>query len=179
VSFAINNGELIPCGCENALEGTLTQMLGRWLLDRAGFMHNPEFDTSENRYFASHCTCSWKLYGPDQPPQKFWVRPFFHQLPKTPALDVEWTPGDPALLVKYLSGKSGGLACWSGKVIESPTCPPVGGCATRVLMEIDKVDDVCRVYSGPHPILFCGDQGDARRFKAFARMHRLDYKGNV
>ena len=51
VSFAINNGNLIPCGCENHLDGTLTLMLGRWLLDRAGFLHNPEFDTSENEYF--------------------------------------------------------------------------------------------------------------------------------
>ena len=57
VSFAINNGELIPCGCENHLDGTLTLMLGRWLLERAGFLHNPEFDTSENRYFGAHCTC--------------------------------------------------------------------------------------------------------------------------
>ena len=42
----------------------------------AGFLHNPEFDTSENRYFASHCTCAWKLHGPQADSQEYLVRPF-------------------------------------------------------------------------------------------------------
>lgn len=177
VSFAINNGELIPCGCENHLDGTLTLMLGRWLLERAGFLHNPEFDTSENRYFGAHCTCAWKLHGPQAGSQEFFVRPFFHQLPKTAALDVQWSPGQPVMLAKYLS-RQDTLACWIGKVICSPTSPPTGGCATRVLVEIEDVDDVCDVYHGPHPILFCGDRSDARRLKAFAKMYRLTLVGN-
>jgi hypothetical protein len=178
LSFAINNGELLPSGCENHLDATLTLMLGRWLLDRAGFQHNPEFDTSENRYFGAHCTCALKLHGRQGPSQPFAVRPFFHQLPKTLALDVQWTPGEPILVAKYQSGKDK-LSCWAGKVIESPTSPPTGGCATRVLMEIDGVPDVCDIYAGPHPVLFCGTRGDARRMKAFARMYRLELEGNV
>ncbi|HOW71355.1 MAG TPA: hypothetical protein PKY77_12195 [Phycisphaerae bacterium] len=178
ISFATNNGALVPCGCENDLNATLTLMLGQSLLDRAGFQHNPEFDTSENHYFASHCTCAWKLHGPQGASQPYLVRPFFHQLPKTPALDVQWTPGEPVMVAKYLSGQDQ-LCCWTGKVIASPTSPPVGGCATRVLMEIDGVDDVCNIYSGPHPILFCGDRGQARCFRAFARMYRLRLEGNL
>jgi hypothetical protein len=178
VSFAINNGQLVPCACENHLDAALTMMLGRWMLDRAGFQHNPEFDTSENRYFGAHCTCAWKLHGPQGPSQEFLVRPFFHQLPKTAALDVQWTPGEPVLLTKYHSGKDT-LSCWSGKVISSPTSPPAGGCATRVLMDMDGLSDVCDVYRGAHPVLFCGDRGDARRLKAFARMYRLKLEGNV
>jgi len=178
ISFAKNNGALVPCGCENDLNATLTLMLGRWLLDRAGFQHNPEFDTSENRYFGAHCTCAWKLHGPQAASQPYLVRPFFHQLPKTPALDVQWTPGEPVMVAKYHSGKDT-LCCWTGKVIESPTSPPTGGCATRVLVEIDRVDDVCKIYPGPHPILFCGDRGEARRFRAFARMYRLKLEGNA
>ena len=93
LSFALNNGELVPCGCENHLDATLTLMLGRWLLERAGFLHNPEFDTSENRYLGAHCTCAWKLHGPQGSVQEYLVRPFFHQLPKTPrsgcAMDTE------------------------------------------------------------------------------------------
>ena len=100
VSFSINNGQLIPCGCENHFDGTITQMLGRWLFEKAGFMHNPEFDTSNNHYFASHCTCATKLKGPYGQDQDFLVRPFFHQLPKTAALDVQWTPGEPVMLTK-------------------------------------------------------------------------------
>ncbi len=178
ISFAINNGELLPSGCENHLDATLTMMLGRWLLDRAGFQHNPEFDTSENRYFGAHCTCALKLHGPQGSSQPFAVRPFFHQLPKTPALDVQWTPGEPILVAKYLSGKDT-ISCWTGKVIESPASPPTGGCATRVLAEIDGVQDVCDIYAGPHPVLFSGGRGDARRIKAFARMYRLKLEGNV
>ena len=178
ISFALNNGGLFPCGCENHLDPTLTLMLGRWLLDRGGFQHNPEFDTSENHYFAAHCTCALKLHGPQGPDQEFSVRPFFHQLPKTPALDVLWTPGEPVMVAKYLPGKDT-LTCWTGKVIGSPESPPTGGCATRVLVEIDGVADVCEIYAGPHPVLYCGDGGDARRFKAFARMYRLQLLGNV
>jgi len=178
ISFALNNANLLPCGCENHLDPTLTLMLGRWLLDRAGFQHNPEFDTSENRYFGAHCTCALKLHGARGPEQKFSVRPFFHQLPKTPALDVQWTPGEPIVVAKYLPGKDT-LACWTGKVVCSPTSPPTGGCATRVLMEMDEVKDVCEIYSGPHPVLYCADRGEARRLKAFARMYRLKLQGNV
>ena len=178
LSFAMNNGELLPSGCENDLNATLTMMLGRWLFDRAGFQHNPEFDTSENRYFGAHCTCALKLHGPKGVDQAYAVRPFFHQLPKTAALDVQWTPGEPIVVAKYQTGKSV-LSCWTGKVIESPASPPTGGCATRVLMEIDGVKDVCDIYAGPHPVLYCGDRGDARRMKAFARMYRLTLEGNV
>jgi hypothetical protein len=178
ISFALHNGDLFPCGCENHLDPTLTLMLGRWLLDRAGFQHNPEFDTSENLYFGAHCTCAVKLHGPEGPSNPFAVRPFFHQLPKTPALDVQWTPGEPILVAKYVVGQDT-LTCWTGTVIESPASPPTGGCATRVLASIDGVGDVCDIYAGPHPVLYCGDRGDARRFKAFARMYRLTMVGNV
>lgn len=178
VSFAMNNGNLVPCGCENDLNATLTLMLGRWLLGRGGFQHNPEFDTSENHYFASHCTCAWRLGGPEGPDQKLAVRPFFHQLPKTPALDVQWTPGESILLAKYHSGKDN-LSCWTGRVISSPTSPPAGGCATRVLMDIDDVADVCDVYRGPHPVLFVGDRSLGRRMKPFAKLCRLTLEGNV
>lgn len=177
-SFAWHNGHLFPSGCENHLDPTLTLMLGRWLLDRAGFQHNPEFDTSENLYFGAHCTCAWKLHGPDGPSQEFMVRPFFHQLPKTPALDVQWKPGEPVILTRYQVGKNS-ICCWRGKVIHSPQCPPTGGCATRVLVELEGLADVCEAYAGPHPVLFCGDRGDARRFKAFARMYRLQWVGNA
>jgi hypothetical protein len=178
ISFAINNGDLVPCGCENHLDGTLTQMIGRWLWDRAGFMHNPEFDTSENRYFGSHCTCAWKLHGPEGPSQPYAIRPFFHQAPKTAAADVQWTPKEPVFLAKYYSGQKK-LCCWTGQVVESPGCPPSGGCATRVLVDIDRVDDVCDIYPGTHPILFCGDRRDARTLKVFARMYQLECVGNV
>ncbi len=178
ISFCINNDNLVPNGCENDFNGTLTLMLGRWLMDRAGFLHNPGFNPRDNQYFGSHCTCARKLHGPDGPAADFWIRPFTHQLPKTPALDVQWTPGEPIMLAKYHSGNDR-LTCWTGKVIESPTMPPTGGCATRVLAEMDGMDDVRDVYAGTHPILYCGSRQEARRWRAFARMYGLEFEGNV
>ena len=34
------------------------------------------------------------------------------------------------------------LDAWIGDVIESPACPPAGGCATRVLLEMRDVAEV-------------------------------------
>lgn len=93
-------------------------------------------------------------------------------------MDVQWTPGEPVTLLKYLSEKNT-VACWTGKAIESPTSPPTGGCATRVLVDIDKVQDVCDVYSGPHPALFCADAGMARRIKVFSKMYNMGFSGNL
>ncbi len=178
LSFAINNGNLIPCGCENHLDPTLTQMMGRWLWERAGFMHNPGYDTSDNLHFGSHCTCAIKLKGPQGPDQEYHIRPFTHQSPATAALDVQWTPGEPVMLVRYY-GDDNKISCWTGKVNRSPGYPPTGGCATRVLVELDKVDNVCDTYPGPHPILFWGNRSDARRMKAFSKMYGLELEGNI
>jgi len=178
LSFATNNGLLIPCGCENDFNATLTMMIGRLLFERGGFQHNPEFDTSRNQYFASHCTCTTKLKGPVGASQDYFVRPFFHQLPKTAALDVQWTPDEPVTLVRYNSADDS-IACWTGKVINSPASPPTGGCATRVLVDIDKVDDVCDIYTGPHPILYCADKGMARRVKVLAKIQKISTVGNI
>ena len=178
LSFSLNNGNLIPCGCENALDGTITQMIGRWLFERAGFMHNPEFDTSENLYFGAHCTCATKLHGTDGSEQKYLVRPFFHQLPKTAALDVQWEPWEPVMLVKYFT-ETNSIGCWTGKIVESPKSPPTGGCATRVLVNMDNVENIADTYLGPHPILFCGNRKDARKLKAFTKLYGIDLKGNI
>lgn len=57
-------------------------MLGANLFGRGGFQHCPEFDTEENLYFASHCTCTTKLHGPDAKDAPYALRPFFHQMPQ-------------------------------------------------------------------------------------------------
>jgi hypothetical protein len=97
---------------------------------------------------------------------------------KTPAIDVQWPPEQPVFMAKYYSEQQK-LCCWTGRVVTSPTCPPAGGCATRVLLDIDRVDDICDIYPGPHPILFCGDRGQARALKVFAHLYHLQCEGNV
>lgn len=175
LSFALNNGALVPCGCENDLNATLTLMMGTALCGRGGFQHNPEFDTEENLYFGAHCTCTPKLHGPDARAQAYDLRPFFHQLPKTLALDVQWPEGEPVTLCKYYSGEKR-LAAWAGESVSSPGCPPSGGCASRVLVKVRDIEDVCTIYPGPHPVLICGEFG--RHFKTFAKLYEMDIATN-
>jgi hypothetical protein len=168
VSFSINNSDLTAsCGCENDIAATMTMLLNRYLFDRPGFEHNSEYDEVRNHYFATHCTCATRLNGPDKSPQPFKIRPFFHHLPKTPALDVQWTPGTPVILAKMHPQHN--VQYFLGKVIGSPTCPPTGGCATRVLVDF-AVDDITAVYMGSHPILSVGTPDDARCYKVFAKL---------
>ncbi len=168
VSFSINNGDLTAsCGCENDITATMTLLLNRYLFDRPGFEHNSEYDEVRNHYFATHCTCATKLSGPDQPPQPFKIRPFFHHLPKTPALDVQWTAGTPVILSKMHPQHN--VRYFIGKVIGSPSCPPTGGCATRVLVDFG-VDDITSIYMGSHPILSVGTADDARCYGIFAKL---------
>jgi len=165
----------VPCGCENDLNATVSLMLGAQLFGVGGFQHNPDFDTVENLYYGSHCTCTPRLAGPDKPEAPFHLRPFFHQMPKTLALDVQWPAGAPVTLFKYRT-ETPELDTWAGEVVNSPACPPAGGCATRVLVKIRNVADVCDIYSGPHPVLYCGDF--ARRAKTFAKLHGLKLNTN-
>jgi hypothetical protein len=175
LSFGLNNGNLLPCGCENDLNATLTLMLGGNCFGRGGFQHNPEFDTEQNLYFGAHCTCTTRLHGPQQKETPYSLRPFFHQMPKSLAVDVQWPPGETVTLCKYHSGKKQ-LDAWRGQVISSPTSPPTGGCATRVLVKIQDVKDVCTIYPGPHPILYCGDF--AAHLKTLARLYELELRSN-
>mgnify|MGYP006283181981 FL=1 len=175
LSFAINNGHLVPCGCENHYDGTLTLMLGAGLFGRGGFLHNPEFDTEENLYFATHCTCTTKLHGPGGKDVPYVLRPFFHQAPKTLALDVQWPKGEPVTMVKVHAAENS-LDAWRGTVVSCPEAPPTGGCATRVLVRLEDVPDVCDVYPGPHPILYCGDF--VRHARTYADLYGLDIRTN-
>jgi hypothetical protein len=178
ISFSLHNSDLMPCACEDFPDSAMTLMLGRWLFERAGFQHNPDFDINRNVYFGAHCTCALRLHGKNAAQQKFSIRPFFHQMPKTAALDVQWTPHDPILLAKYVPEQHL-LSCWKGQVVESPPTTSAGGCATRVLVDIANIDDVCSVYVGPHPILYCAEAGLAQRLKAFAKLYRFELVGNV
>jgi hypothetical protein len=132
----------------------MSLMIGAQLFRRGGFQHNPDFDIERNRYFGSHCTCSLRLNGPDKPEKPFRVRPFMHQLPKTAAIDVQMTPGEKVLLMKYLPLKKQ-ISTYTGTMVGSPESNTAGGCATRFVMDVDKIDDVCSIYHGPHPIMFC------------------------
>ena len=178
IGFSLNNGALVPCACENNWDSAVTLMIGAHTLKRGGFMHNPEFDVDRNQYYGSHCQCTLKLHGPDKPETSFRIRPFTHQLPKTAALDVRMTPGERVFITKYVPDKKQ-IHLYAGSMVGSPEINTAGGCATRFVMDVDKVDDVCSIYFGPHPIMYCGSIMEARRIKAFAKLAELEFVGNV
>jgi hypothetical protein len=91
------------------------------------------------------------------------------------ALDVQWPAGETTTLFKYQSDKKV-LDAWRGRVVSSPKSPPTGGCATRVLVQLEGVSDVCSVYAGPHPILYCGDF--ARHAKVLAQLYDVEIRTN-
>ena len=93
----------------------------------------------------------------------------------TLALDVQWPAGEPVTMMKYQAGENL-LDAWGGTVVSCPEAPPTGGCATRVLVKMEDVPDICDIYPGPHPILYCGDF--VRHAKTYADLHGLEIRTN-
>lgn len=178
VSFSINNSRLVTSACENFHDSAMTMMLGSLLFDRGGFMHNPDFDINRNQYFGSHCTSPLELRGPGKGQSKFMIRPFMHHLPASPALDVQFEPKERIFVTKYLPAQST-ICGYTGEMIGSIDSEITGGCASRFLMDVDKLEDVCSMYQGPHPIMYYGDKDMALRLKIFTQLNRMKWIGNV
>jgi hypothetical protein len=178
IAFSLNNSALIPCACEDFPDSAMTLMIGAHLFRRGGFMHNPEFDIDRNRYYGAHCTCALEMHGPGKGELPFRIRPFTHQLPKTAAIDVKMPPGEKGIVTKYIP-KNNSVFAYTGTMVGSPEITSAGGCATRFVMDLDKLDDVCSAYHGAHPILYLGSAEEAKRMKMFAKLAKLDFIGNV
>lgn len=171
VSFSLLNGELTPAACENDLPAAYTQLLGQLLIGRAGFQHNPCYETEKNHYYASHCTCPTKVYGPGGPELTYLLRRFAHTNGGSCAIQVFWKPGDPVTMVRYYPGGKPKLDVYAGRVVESHSMPPAAGCATNVEIEITDRSDACMV-KGHHNLLFCGDF--SRQFRLFAQLYKME-----
>ena len=171
VSFSLLNNELVPATCENDLPAAYTQLLGQLLIGRPGFQHNPCYETERNHYYASHCTCATKMFGPEGPELDYLLRRFAHTNEGSCAIQVFWNPNDSVTMVKYYPGETPKLDVYAGRVVQSHPMPPAAGCATNVEIEITDRPDACMVQ-GHHNLLFCGDF--ARQFKLFARLHQIE-----
>lgn len=171
VSFSLLNNGLIPAACENDLPAVYTQLLGQRLIGRPGFQHNPCYETENNHYYASHCTCATKMYGPDAPGQEYLLRRFAHTNEGSCAIQVFWNPGDPVTMVKYYPGNKPALDVYTGRVVKSHQMPPAAGCTTNLEIEITDRPDACMV-KGHHNLLFCGDF--TRRFRLFAQLYKME-----
>ena len=170
MSFALLNGQLFPAACENDKNAAYSLFLGEALTGRAGFQHNPAFETERNHYFGSHCTCSPRLHGPDGPDSPYILRKFFHSNEGSCAIQTFWKPDEPVTMIHYYSGQPASLDVYAGKVYKSHHAPPVGGCATNVEIEITDRKDALAV-KGHHNVLFCGDF--ARQFRLFANLYKM------
>jgi hypothetical protein len=171
LSFSLLNGALIPAACENDLPAAYTQLLGQQLLGRPGFQHNPCYETEKNHYYASHCTCATRIYGPQEPQLPYLLRRFAHTNEGSCAIQVFWKPGDPVTMVKYYPGEKPKLDVYAGRVAASHPMPPAAGCTTNVEIEITDRPDACMV-KGHHNLLFCGEF--ARQFRLFAQLYRME-----
>jgi len=170
MAFSRLNSDLVPAACENDQPAALTQMLGQLLTGRPGFQHNPAFETERNHYYASHCTCPTKVYGPDGPELPYLLRRFAHTNEGSCAIQVFFNPGDPVTMVRYYPGEEPALDVYAGRVVRSHPMPPAAGCTTNVEIEITDRPDACMV-KGHHNLVFCGDY--ARRFRLFAQLYRM------
>ena len=171
LSFSLLNGDLTPAACENDLPAAYTQLLGQRLIGRPGFQHNPCYETEKNHYYASHCTCPTKVYGPQGPELDYLLRRFAHTNEGSCAVQAFWKPGDPVTMVKYYPGDAPKLDIYAGRVVKSHPMPPAAGCATNVEIDITDRSDACMV-KGHHNLLFCGDF--ARQFRKFAQLHKME-----
>ncbi|MCP4263215.1 MAG: hypothetical protein GY774_37755 [Planctomycetes bacterium] len=171
MSFSLLNGNLIPATCENDLPAAYTQLLGQLLIGRPGFQHNPCYETERNHYYASHCTCATKVYGPNGPELDYLLRRFAHTNEGSCAIQVFWKPEELVTMVKYYPGEKPTLDVYAGRVVKSHQMPPAAGCATNVEIEITDRPDACMV-KGHHNLLFCGDF--SRQFRLFAQLHKME-----
>jgi len=170
MSFATLNGQLFPAACENDMAAAYSLFLGEGLTGRAGFQHNPAFETERNHYYGSHCTCAPKLHGPDGPDSRHILRKFFHSNEGSCAVQTFWEPDEPVTMIHYYTGQPASLDIYAGKVYKSHNMPPAGGCTTNVEIKLTDRADACEV-KGHHNILFCGDY--ARKFRQFANLFKM------
>lgn len=170
VSFALLNSQLTPAACENDLGAVYTLFLGEALTGRAGFQHNPAYETERNHYYASHCTCAPRLHGPDRPASPHILRKFFHSNEGSCAIQTFWKQGERVTMVHYYTGQPATLDVYAGRVWKSHDMPPAGGCATNVEIAITDRKDASMVR-GHHNVLFCGDF--AREFRLFANLYKM------
>ena len=170
MSFSMLNGQLFPAACENDKSAAYGLFLGEALTGRAGFQHNPAFETERNHYYGSHCTCAPRLHGPDGPVSPHILRKFFHSNEGSCAVQTFWKENEPVTMIHYYTGQPASLDVYAGKVCKSHNMPPAGGCTTNVEIEITDRKDACAV-AGHHNILFCGDY--ARRFRLFANLYKM------
>ena len=68
--------------CEAMPDDSLSTLMGRILVGRAGYVSDPALDTSQNQIVYSHCMALTKVFGPNGRANKFRIRTLHNRDPR-------------------------------------------------------------------------------------------------
>lgn len=153
MAFSRLNDERTTCACEADLMACVGMLFVSHLFDKPGFMQDPVWESTHNRFIGAHCTCATRLDGYNQPRAPYILR--HHAESDTGvAMQVLWRLGQRFTMVAFQTPNS--LIVDRGTVVGNIDTPPAGGCRTSVLCELDTVKDA-RDTKGFHQVMFYGD----------------------
>lgn len=145
----------IVAGCEGDLPGVLTLLWLQVVLDRYGFLANPQdVDVEAGDLWLAHCTL------PLDAPVPFTLRPHF-ETGKGVALAGEWEEGD-ATVVRIGGRDLDELFLAEGRIVGDPSRE--GRCRTQVRVHLgDAVQELLERPRGNHLVLVRGHHAEALR----------------
>lgn len=156
LAFAQLNNEGYTAVCEADMNAVITQLLGRHITGRAGFICDRTLDTSSNRAFYWHCTCPTKMYGIEGPSLPYIIRKT--HLEEGTGLQVLAPVGQAVTVVKFnVSEKA--LALHQGRILGNEH--HIGcKCRTEWVLETNAkriLDTHIHRLFGNHRVIFFGD----------------------
>jgi hypothetical protein len=153
MAFSRLNDEGITAACEADLMAAVSLLLVSHLFDRPGFMQDPVWESTHNRFVGAHCTCATRLDGYDKPRMPYILR-HHSESDVGVSMQILWRVGQVFTMVDFQSPSS--LILDRGTVVGNIDTPPAGGCRTSVICDLDTVPDA-RDVQGFHQVLFYGD----------------------
>jgi hypothetical protein len=154
MAFSRLNDEGITAACEADLMACVSMLFVSHLFDRPGFMQDPVWESTHNRFIGAHCTCATRLDGYDQPRVPYILR-HHSESDVGVSMQVLWRPKQVFTMVSFQT--PGSLVVDRGTVAGNIDTPPAGGCRTSVLCDLDTVPDA-RDARGFHQVMFYGDR---------------------
>ena len=153
MAFSRLNDEGITAACEADLMAAVSLLFVSKLFGRPGFMQDPVWESTHNRWIGAHCTSATRLDGYDKPKTPHILRSH-SESDVGVSVQVLWRPGQRFTMVDFQTPDE--LIVDRGTVVDNIGTPPAGGCRTSVLCDIDTVEDA-RDVQGFHQVMFYGD----------------------
>ncbi|MEA5004651.1 MAG: hypothetical protein VB081_14280 [Christensenella sp.] len=122
----------ITAVCEGDFDSTLTQLVMRYITDRAGFVSDPVIDTARNQIIYAHCAAATKWYGDDSARQPYFLRTHSEDHNST-SIQTIMPVGDVVTTVKY-DIESNAMAIHTGMAVGNVT--EEKGCRTKLAVEV-------------------------------------------